>query len=157
KSHDVSCSIKNDLLAAEALNTLGGLDLATASLEEARAAFLQALQLGGQSRELTARVEQNLGILANIQGELDEAVSRYRRSLEAYSGSGDEHGCAIAYHNLGMVSADQDQLEEADRYFQESAAIAQRTGDVYLQGLCLVNHADVDVGRQLFENGRQKA
>ena len=105
-AHDVARQIDNDLLAAEALNTLGVLDLKTGSLEGARMNFLRALELGGQSRELWARVEQNLGILANIQGELYEALTRYGRSLEAYRGAGDEHGCAIAYHNLGMVSAD---------------------------------------------------
>ncbi|HEX4629278.1 MAG TPA: HD domain-containing phosphohydrolase, partial [Gemmatimonadales bacterium] len=157
RSYGVARAIGNDLLAAEARNTLGGLDLSTGSLEDARTEFLEALELGGQSRELRARVEQNLGILANIQGELDEALTRYERSLEAYQSSGDYHGCAIAYHNLGMFSADRERFAEADRYFRESGVVAERTGDVYLQGLCLVNHAEVDVARQRFENARQSA
>src|SRR5207248_479691 len=66
-SYEVARRIGHDLLAAEALNTLGGLDLTGGSLEDARKAFLQALELGGANRELRARVEQNLGILANIQ------------------------------------------------------------------------------------------
>jgi putative nucleotidyltransferase with HDIG domain len=157
RSYEVAREIGNDALAAEALNTLGGLDLATGSLDDARTTFLQALELGGSSQELRARVEQNLGILANIQGELDEALTRYAGSLDAYRSAGDEHGCAIAYHNLGMVSADRGLFDEADRYFEESRAIAERAGDVYLQGLCLVNHAEVDVARQRFENARQSA
>src|SRR2546427_7091412 len=36
RSFDVARRIGNDLLAAEALNTLGGLDLTTGSLEDAR-------------------------------------------------------------------------------------------------------------------------
>src|SRR5216110_2340399 len=91
------------LLAAEALNTLGGLDLAAGSLAQAATTFLRALDLGGSSRRLRARVQQNLGIVANIQGELSEALARYERSLAAYRECGDDHGCAIAYHNLGMV------------------------------------------------------
>ena len=157
RSYDEARLIGNDLLAAEALNTLGGLDLATGSLDDARKTFLAALELGGENRELRARVEQNLGILANIQGELDEASRRYGRSLDAYRASDDEHGCAIAYHNLGMVSADRELFDEADRYFRKSRAIAERTGDVHLQGLCLVHHAEVDVARQRFENARQNA
>src|SRR6266705_2163795 len=157
RSLDVAQQIGNDLLAAEALNTLGGLDLATGSLEDARRTFLQALELGGASRELRARVEQNLGILANIQGELREAVARYERSLEAYRHCGDEHGCAIAYHNLGMVSADRGRFHAADCYFQEARGLAERVGDLHLRGLCLVNHAEVDVMRQRFEDARQKA
>ena len=157
RSYDVARHISNDLLAAEALNTLGVLDLKSGSLEDARMNFLRALQLGGQSRALWARVEQNLGILANIQGELYEALTRYERSLEAYRGARDEHGCAIAYHNLGMVSADRQLYEEADRYFGQSHEIAVRVGDVYLQALCLVNRAEVDVARQRFEDARRNA
>ncbi len=157
QSYDVAGQISNDVLAAEALNTLGGLDLATGSLEDARRTFMRALELGGSSRQLRARVQQNLGIVANIQGELSDALARYERSLAAYRDCGDEHGCAIAYHNLGMVSADRERLEAADCYFRESRALAERVGDVHLQALCLVNHAEVDVARQRFENARQSA
>src|SRR5881296_1680882 len=157
RSYEVARQIGNDILAAEALNTIGGLDLATGSMEDARTAFLQALELGGTNPQLRARVEQNLGILANIQGDLEEAITRYARSLEAYRCSRDAQGCAIAYHNLGMVSADRELFDEADRYFRESRAIAERAGDAYLQGLCLVNQAEVDVARQRFENARQNA
>src|SRR5713101_6040788 len=151
RSYDVARQAGNDVLAAEALNTSGGIDMMTGSPEDAEMSFLQALELGGSSSELHARVEQNLGILANIQGELDEALLRYGQSLEAYRQSGNEHGCAIAYNNLGMVSADRGLLYEADRYSTESRAIAERAGDVHLQGLTLVNQAEVHVARQRYE------
>jgi putative nucleotidyltransferase with HDIG domain len=157
RSHDVALRIGDHLLAAEALNTLGVLHLQTGSLEDADRTFREALELGGLSRELRARVEQNLGILANIRGQLDQALVHYRASLEAYRACGDEHGCSIAYHNLGMISADRSLLDDADRYFGESLAIAERAGDIRLQGLCLVNHAEVHVVRQQFEDARRKA
>src|SRR5437762_6600675 len=157
RSYEVARQIGNDLLAAEALNTLGGLDLAAGSLAQAATTFLRALDLGGSSRRLRARVQQNLGIVANIQGDQTEALARYERSLAAYRDCGDTHGCAIAYHNLGMVSADRGRLEAADCYFRESRTLAERVGDVYLQALCLVNHGEVDVARQRFDEGRDKA
>jgi HD-GYP domain-containing protein (c-di-GMP phosphodiesterase class II) len=157
RSYEVARQAGNDLLAAEALNTLGGLHLSAGAPDDARRAFLEALDLGRSNREVRARVEQNLGILANIRGELHEAIARYERSLDAYRDCGDEHGCALAYHNLGMVSADRGWFNAADCYFRESRALAERVGDVYLRGLCLVNHAEVDVMRQRFEDARQKA
>jgi len=157
RSHAVACHAGNAVLAGEALNTLGGVDLATDAVVDARQNFLRALELGGQSRELRARVEQNLGILANIQGEFDEALAHYGRSLEAYRASNDEHGCAIAYHNLGMASADRQQFDEAERYFRQSYEIAERASDLHLQGLCLVNHADVHVVRERYEDARRNA
>src|SRR5213594_4237602 len=157
RSYEVARQAGNDLLAAEALNTLGGLHLSAGVPDDARRVFLEALELGGSNREVRARVEQNLGILANIQGELHEAIARYERSLDAYRDCRDQHGCALAYHNLGMVSADRGRLSAADCYFRESRALAERVGDVYLRGLCLVNHAEVDVMRQRFEDARQRA
>jgi putative nucleotidyltransferase with HDIG domain len=157
RSCDVARQLSSDVLAAEALNTLGGVNLENGSLAEARGNFLRALELGGASRELRARVEQNLGILANIRGDLEEALACYGRSLEAYRSSGDEHGCALAYHNLGMVSADRELWDEADRHFRTSLEIAERAGDVHLQGLCRVNQAEVQVARQRFADARRNA
>ena len=157
RSHAVARHAGNTVLAGEALNTLGGIDLETDAMADARQHFLRALELGGQSRELRARVEQNLGILANIQGDFDEAVARYGRSLEAYRASNDEHGCAIAYHNLGMASADLQQFDEAEHYYRQSYEIAARAGDMHLQGLCLVNHADVHFLRERYDDAQRNA
>src|SRR6266576_958118 len=138
------------LVLAEALRRL-------AVVRHRRGDSADALELGGQSRELRARVEQNLGILANIQGDFDEALARYRRSLDAYRASNDEHGCAIAYHNLGMASADLHQLDDAERYFGQSYEIAERAGDLHLQGLCLINHADVHLERERYDEAQRNA
>ena len=154
RSHAVARRAGNGVLAGEALNTLGGIDLETDAVAQARQHFLRALELGGQSRELRARVEQNLGVLANIQGDVDEALARYGRSLEAYRASNDEHGCAIAYHNLGMASADRQQFDEAERFFRQSYEIAERAGDAYLQGLCLANRAKVHLARGQCDDAR---
>jgi putative nucleotidyltransferase with HDIG domain len=157
RSFTVAREAGNDILAAEALNTLGGLDLEAGPLPDARSHFLRAVELGGASRELRARVEQNLGILASIQGNCEEALAWYARSLAAYQSCGDEHGSAIAYHNLGMVSAQRHLLDEADRYFTQSYEIAARVDDVYLQGLCLLNHAEVYWARERYEEARRNA
>jgi putative nucleotidyltransferase with HDIG domain len=157
RSLEIAEEIGNDMLSAEALNTLGGMDLTSGSLEDARRLFMQALERGGAHRELRARVEQNLGIVANIQGELYEALTRYERSLAAYKAAGDDQGCAIAYHNLGKASFDRGQLDAADGYFKESLAIADRLDDAYLKGLCLANHAAVDLARQRYEQAREHA
>ena len=157
RSFAVAREARNDILAAEALNTLGGIDLEAGPLADARRHFLRAVQLGGASRELRARAEQNLGILASIQGDCEDALACYARSLEAYQSCNDEHGSAIAYHNLGMVSAQRQLLDEADRYFTQSYEIAVRVRDSYLQGLCLLNHAEVYFARERYEEARHNA
>ncbi len=157
RSFEVAQASHNGRLAAEALNTMGVQDLLAGSIADARALFVRALVGDASDRMLHARIEQNLGIVANIQGDLDEAHAHYQRSLESYRACGDEHGCAIAYHNLGVISMDRERLEDAERYVHESRAIAERTGDLHLHGLGLVTQAEIDVARQRFENAHQSA
>lgn len=157
RSFAVAREAGNDVLAAEALNTLGGLDLAAGALAQARKHFLDAVELGRQSRELGARIEQNLGIVANIQGDFDEALTRYQRSLEECRAANDEHGCAVAYANLGIVSTDRGEFDRADGYFTACYEIAARAGDAHLEGLCLVNHAEVHIARGRYEDARRNA
>jgi len=157
RSFAVADGAGHALLAAEALNARALMDVEAGALEDAQATLSRALRLGGAFRELRARVEQNLGIVSNIRGDLNAALRHYGASLDAYRDAGDEYGCAIAYHNLGMVSADRELWPDADRYFRESRAIAERIGDVHLKGLCLVNHAEIHVARQRYEEARRDA
>lgn len=157
RSYDVAFESGHNVLAAEALNVIGGFESEAGHVATARASFHRALQLGGGSPELRARIEQNLGILANIQGDLPGARAHYERSLEAFRAASDEHGCALALHNLGMVSADREELDDAERLYSESFALAERLGDLHLQGLCLLNHAEVHLTRQRYEQARRNA
>lgn len=156
-SRRVAEEIGDVVLAAEALNALAAFEFERGSMETAREKFTRALELGGSSAHLRGRTEQNLGILANVQGHLAEAMAHYQQSLRAFESTGDERGCAIAYHNLGMVSADCELWDEADRYFRLSLDIAKRIGDIHLQGLSLLNHAEVHLARQQYEQARQSA
>lgn len=157
RSYETALSLDHSILAAEALNTLAGFEFETGAIANARDMFHKALQLGGTSPELRSRIQQNLGILANIQGDIDAALVHYKSSLEASAAAGDERGCAIAYHNLGMISADRQLWDDADRYYQQSLAITESIGDVHLQGLCRLNRSEVHLARQHFELARQDA
>ena len=157
RSHRTATEMGDAVLAAEALNALAGFDFESGAIEAAREKFYRALELGGANAELRGRTEQNLGILANIQGALAEALTHYQRSLQAFESAGDERGRAIAYHNLGMVSADRELWDDADRYFRRSFSIAETIGDIHLQGLGLLNHSEVHLARQRYDQARQNA
>jgi putative nucleotidyltransferase with HDIG domain len=157
RSYQTATEMGDAVLAAEALNAIAGFDFEGGLIPEAREKFYRALELGGSSAELRGRTEQNLGILANIQGSLTEAQAHYRQSLLAFQSIGDDRGCAIAYHNLGMVSSDRELWDDADQYFRQSLDIAQVIGDVHLQGLGLLNYAEVHLARQRYEQARLNA
>jgi putative nucleotidyltransferase with HDIG domain len=157
RSFETATALGHAVLAAEALNTMAGFDFEGGLIAAAREKFYQALELGSASAELRGRTEQNLGILANIQGALAQALAHYQRSLAAFESSGDQRGCAIAYHNLGMVSADRELWDDADRYFRLSLQLAESIGDVHLHGLGLLNHAEVHLARQRYEQAQLNA
>ena len=157
RSYEVARGAGHDILAAEALNILAVIEFEAGGIAEAREIYKSALAVGGSNLELRARIEQNLGVLANVQGDLKAALDHYQRSLEASRSVGDEHGCAIAYHNLGMISADKQLWDDADRYFTSSIEIARRNGDVRLEGLCLLNQCEVHLARQHYDLARRNA
>ena len=157
QSLDVASELGDATLAAEALNTLGGFELEAGKTADAGELFRQALAMAREIPALVGRIEQNLGIIANIRGDLDAALQHYQNSLTASTLARDDSGCAIAYHNLGMISADQHQWELADRYFDSSLALADSLGDVRMRGLCLLNRTEVFIARQRFEEARLSA
>ena len=157
RSYTIANQIPDAVLAGQALNVLAAFDFEAGAMEPARARYLEALELAGPDPGLRGRIEQNLGILANTQGDHGEALSRYRRSLAAFESCGDDRGRAIAYHNLGMVSADRLSWEDADRYYSLSLALARTIGDVHLEGLCRLNHAETHIARRRYEEARAEA
>jgi tetratricopeptide (TPR) repeat protein len=135
--------VGNRRLTAETLNTLGGLELETRNLEAAERALLEAEGLAAEEPAILARVEQNLGIVANIRGLHGAADKYYRKSLALYEGLPDPHGSAIAHHNLGMLAADRGKLEQAAAHYDACERLAGACQDSHLRALCLLNRAEV--------------
>ena len=143
QSYAVASMLGDRRLTAETLNTLGGLELETRNLEAAEQALLEAEALASQDPTILARVEQNLGIVSNIRGDLDLAETHYRRSLVAYEALPDPHGSAIAHHNLGMLAADRGDFAKASEHYATCEKLADDSRDLHLVALCLLNHAEV--------------
>jgi putative nucleotidyltransferase with HDIG domain len=157
QSHDVAMAAGLPVPAAEALNCLAGFELEQAAYDSARTLFSAALELGGCNARLRGRIRQNLGVMANIRGDLDEALAHYLDALSAFESSDDRQGMALVYHNLGMISADRRQWGDADRYYRQSSELAAAQGDVQLRGLCLLNHTEVFLAQQQYAAARHSA
>jgi putative nucleotidyltransferase with HDIG domain len=157
RSYREAVKLGDLVLAGEALNALAGFEFESGEIAAARGIYANALALAGTSAPLRARIEQNLGTLACIQGDYPAADDHYRRSLEAFEGADDERGAALAYHNLGMVATRRAQLDEAERCFEQSTKMASNTGDVHLEGLCQLNRAEVCHARQQFGDALRRA
>ena len=130
-------------LAAEADNALAGFALERGELEVAAELCGAALEVAGENPALRAKIEQNLGLVANIRCEWDLALEHYNRSLEAYRSISDTAGCATAHHNLGMMHAKQKNWQEADRHYRRCHGMAEAVGNRHLSGLAALNRAEV--------------
>lgn len=157
RSCDVAAEAGATDLAADAFNALGGFALERGDLAAAAESYHHALDLAAESIGLVAKIEQNLGIVANIQGQWAKALAHYSRSLSAYEAGADSRGCAYAHHNLGMIHADQKQWADADRHYQTSQALAAAAGDRHLGGIALMNRAEVRLAQGDLEGARAGA
>jgi tetratricopeptide (TPR) repeat protein len=157
QSYAVATMMGDRRLTAETLNTLGGLELETRNLAAAEQALLEAEALASQDPTILARVEQNLGIVSNIRGDLDIAETHYRRSLAAYEALPDPHGSAIAHHNLGMLAADRGDFAKASEHYATCEKLAEDSRDLHLVALCLLNHAEALVALNRPTVARQNA
>src|SRR5262245_36443322 len=83
RCYATSLPLGDRTLAASALNTLGAVEFERGQMQQARELLGEALELGGARPDLRSRIEQNLGIIATIQGDHGAALGHYRSSLEA--------------------------------------------------------------------------
>ena len=157
RSHDVAVASGAQDLAADASNALAGFALERGELGSASELYRSALKLANQNRALVGKIEQNLGIIANIRGNWEEALDHYQRSLEAYGSISDQRGCAIAHHNLGMIHAKRKQWQDADRHYRSCHGLAEAAGDRHLGGLAAMNRAEVRLAIDDFEGARAGA
>ena len=158
RSFEVSVGANDPTLVGEALNAIAMVHFARGDWEGARQELGRALAIASDDdAALRARIEQNLGTMANAEGDLDRALAHYQRSLEAFRAAGDRRGLAIAYHNIGMNKADRELWADADVSFRASLALAESVEDVALRGLTLLNRTEVHIARQQFDAGRYSA
>jgi tetratricopeptide (TPR) repeat protein len=157
RSCDVAVRAGAQDLAADASNALAGFALERGDLAAAQERYCYALQFAGEDPSLTGKIEQNLGIVANIRGDWSQALDHYSRSLNAYTAGADQRGCAIAHHNLGMLHADRKQWQQADSHYQTSQDLAAAAGDRHLGGIATMNRAEVRLAKGDCEAARAGA
>jgi tetratricopeptide (TPR) repeat protein len=156
RSEALGRAVGDDAIVAEALNTAGGLDLVEERFDDARARFRQAASLA-RDPDLRGRIEQNLATVASTRGDFVEALDRYHNSLAGFQAAGDVHGCAVAYHNLGVISLDLRQWGPADGYLRLCLDALRRTGDLHLRGLANLNRAQALIGLDRLREARVAA
>jgi len=135
----------NNRLKSRALNGFGLLAQAAGELSQAEHYYRLARDAGalGGDEILQGETEQNLGIVANIRGNLAEALVRYQAGLAHLERAGGGPGVVAVLNNLGMLHIDMRDLAAADVYFQRALEICARTGDVVTEGAIHINRTEL--------------
>jgi putative nucleotidyltransferase with HDIG domain len=104
--------------------------------------------------KLAAMVDQNLGIIANMRGDLPRALRHYEASLAGYRELGLDEFIGKLLPNMGLAYADLERWEEAERIYQEALAICAACGDVSTALMVEGNRAEAQIARGLFTDAR---
>lgn len=130
--------------AARAVNTCAAIRYLQRDYVQARRLFEAALEraLDVGDDVLIGWTCLNLGVLANIRGDLREARTRYLEGIASFVRSGSKHNAAQVYNNLGMVCADLCEWMEAEVCFDRGIEIAGRVADVPMLAALYANRAE---------------
>lgn len=137
-------------LSLRTTNLLGALLFEAGTTAESEERFLELLERASEWKddEFAARASNNLGVLANLHGEREKALTFYQRALASYQRLGYTRGLAQTHYNLGMAYRQIRFPDEAETHYANAIRYAQEAGTEDVIGL-----AESDRGLLSVENG----
>ncbi len=132
-----------------AINMLGAAHFELGELAEAGHAFARALELASTAEDplIIGRATNNLGMIANIAGRREEALTRYQLAIPAYQRVGSSVGLAETCHNMAITYRDLGRFDAADRYERRAIGYAREAGNPRLIAMAQVGRADLSLLR----------
>jgi tetratricopeptide (TPR) repeat protein len=138
-------------LQARAENGIGAVHHSRGEYAQARASYWVALGLT-DSDALHGKIVLNLGVIANIEGDLEAARHHYAESRTLFARAGDAEGEALALHSAGMLHADQEEWDAAEDAYDRCLRLFESTRDSQMIANVLVNRAEVFCARERFSD-----
>jgi putative nucleotidyltransferase with HDIG domain len=151
-AHDVlllaataATQVGDDVRAARALNGIGILLQDAGDVEAAERTYSEAREHGlrGGYRAVVGEIEQNLGILDYIRGNLASALDHYQAGLAHLRAARHLRSCARGLNNLGILQLSMGRLEDSDASFQEALTLCEESGDTVTAGAVLINRTEL--------------
>ncbi len=125
-------------------NILGTNHAEQGKIKQAVEFFERALTLFERSEQaqLAGTVLMNLGIVCNIIGDYDTALTHYKRAQSCFEGIGDVSRLAEIHHNMGMSYLAKRRHNEAIREFNASYMLSSTMQNISLMGLANLGKAN---------------
>jgi len=133
-------------LCARAENGIGAVYYARGEYKQARSWYRQALTRTTDD-DMRARIHLNLGVIANIEGDLEEARKNYVESGRVFREMHDVDGEALALHNVAMLYADLAQWAEASVAYERCLELFEQLGNTAMVANVLVNRSELLIAR----------
>lgn len=121
--------LDNPNLLAEALTSLAGVHIDWADYARAHALLEQALAARSAHPDQIASVYNDLGLVAQLQGEADLAAGHYRRAHAMAEEIGDRYLAARVLSNQAVLAQEQGDLAGALDNARRAIALAEEVGD----------------------------
>jgi tetratricopeptide (TPR) repeat protein len=117
-------------LLLEVINLVGNALFESGRMADAEERYSELLETSTtwDDEEGKARAANNLGVLANVRGRRDLALTCYQRALAAYQRLGNVRGLAETHHNLGISYRDLGFDRDADTHFSRAAELSEEAG-----------------------------
>ena len=132
---------------AHALNCLGTVAHFRGDLPAAERWYGEAARLAHRlaDRRLSGMVQQNLGVLADIQGRTDEAIAHFRLALVAFEQEEQFDAALWVLNNLGVLYTREGATARAKDTLDRARALANELGDVASEGIVEENRSSLFV------------
>jgi putative nucleotidyltransferase with HDIG domain len=153
----ISRNWSDHIRAARSLNGLGVLNQRSGDIDAAAACFLEARELSAATNDnrVKADINVNLGIIANIRGDLEAALNHYVTALREYESIGGySQRVAQALNNIGMLYTDLLEYPKAVAALERAAAICRDIGDVHIEGIVMANWTELSLALGDLEGAR---
>jgi len=132
-------------LELRALNVCGAIALERGGINEATYFFTRAQEEAMQENDMATlgKCANNIGIIANMQGDFGRAVGSYTRAIAAYQAARYDLGVAESQHNLAMAYRELGKLDDAMQTADAAVREAERLGDRRLKAQALAGRAEI--------------
>jgi putative nucleotidyltransferase with HDIG domain len=142
---------------ASALNCLGILVQFQGASDLAESYYTRGRTYASQAGDerIAAIIDQNLGTLASIRGNMKLAIASYDSALSRFRRLDDTSSVISSLNNLGMAHRDMGDWSSAVRCFDEAFELGNELRDALLIGNVELNRADLEVRRGHYDDARE--
>ena len=142
RARTAATALGDDDLRAAIENGAGSVFCQRGIFTQARASYAVASELA-VSAALRGRIQINMGALALLLGDVEEARASYERAVALLESVNDDEALTLALHNLALAHAEEQDWDAAEAAFERCLAIAERRDDKSVIAGAVLNQAEL--------------